>query len=189
MTPDSLSGGFATPPLDAARAFRVLIDTLARPGSIRRLAGAMPPAPLSQAGGTLALTLLDGTTPVHLAGAHDTPALRDWLTFHTGAPLVEATEAIFAFGTWEALLPVDRFAIGSAEYPDRAATLIIDMPSLEAEGAVLSGPGLKQSARLSLPQTAPFRANHALFPLGFDCYLTCGDRIAGLPRSTTVRDA
>ena len=37
-------------------------------------------------------------------------------------------------GTWDALLPLDRFAIGTPEYPDRAATLVIDVddyPSIE----------------------------------------------------------
>jgi alpha-D-ribose 1-methylphosphonate 5-triphosphate synthase subunit PhnH len=188
MITDSLSGGFATPSIDAAHAFRDVLDVLARPGTIRSLAAAHPPAPLSVAAGTLALTLLDGTTPVHLAGAHDCAALRDWLTFHTGAPLVAAAEAAFAFGTWQALHPLDRFAIGTPEYPDRAATLVIDCPTLSNEGARLSGPGIKGSAHLSLPATAPFRANRALFPLGFDAFLTCGDRIAGLPRSTIVED-
>jgi alpha-D-ribose 1-methylphosphonate 5-triphosphate synthase subunit PhnH len=189
MTPDSLTGGFAAPPLEAARAFRAALDALARPGTIRPLAGATPPAPLSVAAGTLALTLLDGTTPVHLAGAHDCTPLRDWLTFHTGAPLVGADRAAFAFGTWEALLPVERFAIGTPEYPDRAATLVIEMPALSATGARLTGPGIDGEARLSLPATAPFRANRALFPLGFDAFLTCGFDVAGLPRSTIVGDA
>ena len=188
MTPDALTGGFATPPLDAARAFRAALDALSRPGTICRLDGATPPAPMSVAAGTLALVLLDGTTPVHLAGAHDCAAVRDWLTFHTGAPLVGAAEAAFAFGPWEALLPVDRFAIGTPEYPDRAATLVIEVPVLEPAGARLAGPGIRDAARLSLPETAAFRANRALFPLGFDAFLTCGDRIAGLPRSTIVGD-
>ena len=188
MTPDALTGGFDTPALDSARAFRAILDALARPGTIHHLGTAAPPAPLSRAAGTLALTLLDGTTPVHLAPSHDTAALRDWLTFHTGAPLVAAAEASFAFGSWEALQPLDRFAIGTPEYPDRAATLVIDGVPLVPEGAVLSGPGIRDAARLSLPAAAPFIANRALFPLGFDCFLTDGDRIAGLPRSTIVRD-
>ena len=29
---------------------------------------------------------------------------------------------------------------------------------------------------------------NALFPLGFDAFLTCGTRVAGLPRSTRVED-
>lgn len=188
MIEDHLGGGFANPSIDTAHAFRALLDVLARPGTIRRIEGARPPAPLSPAAGTLALALLDGTTPVHLAGAHDCAALRDWLTFHTGAPFVAAEKAAFAFGTWEAIHPLDRFPTGTPDYPDRAATLVIDCASLASEGARLSGPGIRGSARLSLPEIAPFRANHALFPLGFDTFLTCGDRIAGLPRSTIVED-
>jgi alpha-D-ribose 1-methylphosphonate 5-triphosphate synthase subunit PhnH len=189
MTPDILSGGFAAPPLDSARAFRTILDALARPGTIHDLTTATPPAPLSRAAGTLALTLLDGTTPVHLAGGHDTPDTRAWITFHTGAPFVTAAEATFVFGTWETLLPLDRFAIGTPEYPDRAATLVIETPTLANDGVWLSGPGIRGTAQLSLPATAPFIANRALFPLGFDAFLTCSDRIAGLPRSTIVRDA
>ena len=91
-------------------------------------------------------------------------------------------------GSWEALTPVSRFAIGTPEYPDRAATLIIEMPALAQTGARLTGPGIKDSARLSLPEVAAFQANRALWPLGFDAFLTAGDQVAGLPRSTIVED-
>ncbi|NBE07496.1 phosphonate C-P lyase system protein PhnH [Paragemmobacter ruber] len=185
---DALAGGFADPPLEAARAFRALLDVMARPGRIADLGGAVPPAPLSVAAGTVALTLLDGTTPVHLAGAHDVAAVREWITFHTGAPLVGAEAAMFAIGTWEALQPVGRFAIGTPEYPDRACTLIVERAELLAEGARLTGPGIRDHAHLSLPEVAAFRANRALFPLGFDCVFTAGGRVAALPRSTIVED-
>jgi len=183
---DALTGGFADAPVQSARAFRAVLDALSRPGVIVMLAGAAPPAPLSAAAGVLVLTLVDGTTPLHLAGGHDTPALRDWITFHTGAPLVGPAEAVFVIGIWEALQPVSRFAIGRADYPDRAASLIVEMPRLEASGARLTGPGIATEAHLSLPEVAAFQANRALFPLGFDTYLTCGSRLAGLPRSTRV---
>lgn len=183
---DALTGGFADAPVQSARAFRAVLDALSQPGVIVMLAGAAPPAPLSAAAGVLVLTLVDGTTPLHLAGGHDTPALRDWITFHTGAPLVGPAEAVFVIGIWEALQPVSRFAIGRADYPDRAASLIVEMPRLEASGARLTGPGIATEAHLSLPEVAAFQANRALFPLGFDTYLTCGSRLAGLPRSTRV---
>jgi alpha-D-ribose 1-methylphosphonate 5-triphosphate synthase subunit PhnH len=184
-----LDGGFADAAAQSARAFRGLLTALAQPGTLVALDGASPPAPLSQAAGVAALVLLDPTTPVHLAGGHDCPAVRDWLTFHTGAPLVGAAEAGFAIGTWAALCPVDRFAMGTPEYPDRAVTLIVEMPGLSADGAVLRGPGIDGTAALSLPETAAFIANRARFPLGFDTFLTCGDLLAGLPRSTIVGDA
>ncbi|MCC5971975.1 MAG: phosphonate C-P lyase system protein PhnH [Pararhodobacter sp.] len=186
MTETTFDGGFTNAPIEAATAFRAALDALSRPGTISTLTGATPPAPLSQAAGVLALTLFDATTPVHLAGAHDTPALRDWLVFHTGAPLVSAENASFAIGTWDALHPVTRFSPGTPDYPDRAATLIIEMPALTPQGARLRGPGIKDTARLSLPDTATFQTNHARFPLGFDTFLTSGNKLAGLPRSTQV---
>lgn len=188
MSTQYLDGGFADPPRDAAHAFRGALQALSRPGRIETLAGATPPAPCSPAAGALLLTLCDGTTPVHLAPSHDTDALRSWITFHTGAPFAEAEQAAFALGTWDALQPLDRFAIGTPEYPDRAATLFIEMPELSATGARLTGPGIETEAHLSLPQTAAFQANRAHFPLGFDCFFTCGDQVAGLPRSTRVEE-
>jgi len=182
----SMTGGFADAPVQSARAFRVALDVLSRPGLIAAVTGAVPPAPLSVAAGVLVLVLVDGTTPVHLAGAWDCAAVRDWITFHCGAPLVGPDEAVFAIGDWATLQPVDRFAIGRADYPDRSATLIVEMAALATEGMRLSGPGIAGSARLSLPDVAAFQDNRALFPLGFDTYLTCGDRMTGLPRSTRV---
>ena len=188
LTAETLGGGFDDAPIQSSRAFRAALDAMARPGRIHDIGGATPPAPLSVAAGTLLLTLADGTTPVHLAGDADCDALRGWITFHTGAPLVAAEAAVFAVGRWAALAPLGRFAIGTPDYPDRAATLIIEMPALEAEGSVLTGPGIRTQARLTLPDPGAFRANHALFPLGFDAFLTCGNRVAGLPRSTRVED-
>ena len=185
---DALTGGFAHAPQQSARAFRQVLEAMARPGTIWAVEGAAPPAPVSVAGGVVLLTLCDGTTPLHLAGAANCAAVRDWVTFHTGAPLVAAEEATFALGTWADLQPVDRFAIGQPDYPDRAATLIVEMPSLAQDGARLTGPGIRDAARLSLPEVAAFQANRALFPLGFDTIFCAGSQIAGLPRSTRVED-
>ena len=186
MIATALSGGFADTPIEAARAFRQILEAMSRPGSIRQVAGATPPAPLSVAAGTVLLTLVDPTTRLHLAGAADCPDVRDWVAFHLGAPLVPAEEADFALGTWEALHPVSRFRIGEPDYPDRSATLIVEMDRLVNHGPALAGPGIELVTWLNLPETAAFRANRALFPLGFDIILTSGDRIAGLPRSTRV---
>ena len=183
-----LSGGFADPAPEAAIAFRALLDAMARPGRIHSVAGARPPAPLSVAAGVVLLTLTDATTPLHLAGAADCREVRDWIAFHTGAPLVAAEQARFAVGTWADLHPLARFAVGDPEYPDRSATLIVELGRLEPEGARLTGPGIRDHHRLSLPETAAFRANRALFPLGFDTIFTRGDRLAALPRSTRVED-
>jgi len=182
----AMTGGFDDAPVQSARAFRAALDALSRPGMIVTVTGAVPPAPLSVAAGVLLLTLVDGTTPVHLAGDWDCALVRDWITFHCGAPLVSPQDAVFAVGCWAALQPVGRFAIGRADYPDRAATLIVEMPLLVNDRMRLAGPGIADTALLSLPEVAAFQDNRALFPLGFDAFLTCGDRLAGLPRSTRV---
>lgn len=186
MTTEALTGGFDTPALQSARAFRAILDAMARPGTIHKVEGAAPPAPLSVAAGVALLTLADATTPVHLAGTANCQTLRDWVAFHIGAPLVEADRADFAVGTWEDLQPVNRFRIGDPDYPDRSATLIIEVDRLTNHGATLTGPGIAIATWLSLPETVAFAANRSLFPLGFDCLFTLGNRLAGLPRSTRV---
>lgn len=186
MNAHALEGGFTEAPVQSARAFREILEAMARPGSIRRLQGARPPQPLSVAAGVALLVLTDPTTKLHLAGPSDCPAVRAWVAFHIGAPLVPAGEADFALGTWEALQPVTRFRIGQPDYPDRSATLIVECMQLVNHGPCLTGPGIETATWLNLPETAAFRANRALFPLGFDTLLTAGDRIAGLPRSTRV---
>jgi len=186
MSADALAGGFTEAPIQSARAFREVLAAMARPGTIRQVAGALPPAPVSIAAGVVLLTLCDGTTPLHLSGAADCQAMRDWVAFHIGAPLVAADDAAFALGRWEDLLPATRFRIGQPDYPDRSATLIVEQDRLTNQGPALTGPGIETATWLNLPETTAFRANRALFPLGFDTIFTAGDRIAGLPRSTRV---
>ncbi|MEM1078175.1 MAG: phosphonate C-P lyase system protein PhnH [Pseudomonadota bacterium] len=187
MQAEMLEGGFDDPPMQAANAFRSVMESMARPGTIHRISGAVPPAPLSPAAGAVLLTLCDGDTPIHLACAHDTSEIRGWIAFHTGAPLAGRADCAFALGCFEALMPLEDYPMGTPEYPDRSTTLILELHRLEASGAELRGPGIKDKAHLSLPEIAPFQANRACFPLGLDFILTAGDRVAALPRSTEVR--
>lgn len=186
MQEQALKGGFSQAPVQAAHAFRAALEAMARPGRIETLSGALPPAPLSVAAGTLLLTLADPETPVYLAPSHDLPELRDWITFHTGAPLTDAGEAAFAVGQWSALMPLDAYRIGVPEYPDRSTTLIVELPELKAQGATLRGPGIKDTAKLHLPAISPFQQNATLFPLGLDFFFTADDQLAALPRTTKV---
>ncbi|SHE82348.1 alpha-D-ribose 1-methylphosphonate 5-triphosphate synthase subunit PhnH [Ruegeria intermedia] len=187
MTPQTrFSGGFTDAPVQAAHAFRAAMTVMARPGEIRQLVGATPPEGLSVAAGTLLLTLSDPDTGVYLAGAADSPAVRQWLTFHTGAPLVPAAQADFAVGLWQDLMPLEQYRIGTPEYPDRSATLIVECGVLHQSGATLRGPGIRDTARLALPDVAALQANSDLYPLGCDFFFTCGDTVAALPRSTRI---
>lgn len=176
-----ISGGFTDAPRQSATAFRALLDAMSRPGQWQQITGATPPAPLSPAAGAVILTLADPNTPLHLAGALDCPDVRYWITFHTAAPLVPASDASIVIGNWQDLQPLDRFAIGTPEYPDRAATLIVTLDAPPAPNARLTGPGIRDAIAAFCPGDRP-----TAFPLGLDLILAAQEQIMGLPRSTNV---
>lgn len=181
----ALTGGFANPAHDSANAFRPILRAMARPGTVEPVSGAQAPG-LSIAAATVIATLCDPETPLFLGASVDMPALRDWITFQTGAPIVAAPDAMFALGRWQDM-PLDEFAIGTAQYPDRSATLIVECDALDVTGgATLRGPGIRDTARMTLPDADALRANAALFPLGLDFLWTCEGAVAALPRSTKV---
>ncbi|WP_298259955.1 phosphonate C-P lyase system protein PhnH [uncultured Litoreibacter sp.] len=186
MQAQTLSGGFADTATASAVAFRQVMEAMARPGTIHMVTGAAPPAPLSPATGVVLLTLCDPDTPVHLSGALDCDAVRTWIAFHTGAPVVGPSHCVFAVGGWDDLTPLSAYQIGTPQYPDRSATLIVQVDQLEPNGAILSGPGIKDTHSLSLPETRAFQLNAGHFPFGLDFIFTCGDRVAALPRTTVV---
>ncbi len=186
MQSEALTGGFMDPAIQSAHAFRSVMEAMARPGTMHEISGAVPPTPLSPAAGAVLLTLCDTETPVFLAGALDCNAVRSWLAFHTGAPLAGPSHCMFAVGAWSDLGPLNAYPIGTSEYPDRSATLIVECPEIIASGAILTGPGIKDKAALSLPELEAFQHNRMLFPLGLDFIFTNGNRLAALPRTTEV---
>jgi len=123
------------------------------------------------------------------------PAAADWLRFHTGARLA-ATPADAAFAVLASaagMPPLAAFAAGSVEAPERSATLLLEVASLDAGPAVeWRGPGIlgMQTVRIAgLPDDfwAQWHANHASFPQGVDLVFTCASVALGLPRTTRVR--
>jgi alpha-D-ribose 1-methylphosphonate 5-triphosphate synthase subunit PhnH len=184
----ALSGGFLDAPVQSSQSFRVIMNAMAKPGQIGQLGGATPPNGISVACGTLLLTLCDADTKVHLAGGMATQLIRDWLTFHTGAQICDAAHADFAIGTWQDVVPLTQYSVGTDQYPDRSCSLIVELPALTNVGVRLTGPGIRHQINLSLPDIAPFQLNAALFPLGCDFYFTAADRIAAMPRTSKVED-
>lgn len=187
MVLSSLEGGFGDAPIQSAQAFRKIMNVMAKPGLIEELSFASPPAKLSPAAGTLLLTLCDAQTPIYLAGEYDNSAIKEWIMFHCNAPFSNAENCMFALGSWEGLRPVTQYKIGTAEYPDRSATLIVEVEELSSNGYKLSGPGIKETNQLSLPSLEAFQKNALLFPLGLDFYFSSGDKLAALPRTTKVK--
>ncbi|RYE87424.1 MAG: phosphonate C-P lyase system protein PhnH, partial [Hyphomicrobiales bacterium] len=115
----AIEGGFADPVTAGQRAFKAVMDALARPGTLQRLPGeASPPTPLPPGLAEIALTLCDHESPVWLdADLVSENAVLEWVRFHTGATLVNEPErADFAFVT-TTLPALSSFALGSDEYP------------------------------------------------------------------------
>jgi alpha-D-ribose 1-methylphosphonate 5-triphosphate synthase subunit PhnH len=193
----SLAPGFHDPQLDAQRVFRQLLQAMARPGQIvpiDRLPEA--PKPLSGAAAALALTLFDLDTPIWLDEALRSAA-GDYLAFHTGAPaMAEVDEAAFVLVADGKHLPdLSKIALGDAEYPERAATIIVQVEGLRIEaGHRLRGPGILGHVDINVDGLAPgfwteLRRNHKRFPLGFDAMLVAGDMVLALPRTVVLDEA
>lgn len=197
MNAEAVAGGFAAPVFDAQATFRAVLDALARPGRVLALPRRpAPPPPLSPGAAAIALTLLDGDTPVFLdRRLAEAGAVAHWLAFHTGAPrAADPAEAMFALvADPGAAPPLGAFPKGTAEYPDRSATLVVQVATCTggADAAILAGPGIDGEARLAPAPLPPgfweqARANHALYPRGVDILFVGPDGIAGLPRSSRI---
>lgn len=190
----ALAAGFADISHDSQRVFRSVLDAFSHPGRIVDVPAKVETAgALSVAATAFVLTLIDRETPLWLAPEFDTAEMRDFVRFHTGAPIVaDIAAAVFGLATPARQPMLDGFAIGSDPYPDRSATLVIQVPALRGGPALtLRGPGIDGSATASiagLPASfwSEWAANHALFPCGVDVVFAAGSELMALPRSIAV---
>lgn len=192
--PDVLNSGFTDAVHQSQQVFRCVLEAMSRPGRIIDLPDNdfQPPDGLGKGAAQIALTLLDFETAVWLDA--DANQAHNYLTFHCGCRVVTETQQA------QYLLISDAAAfdhlrdlhIGTDEHPEIAATVIIEVAGLSNEGGTrLRGPGIDGNSHLHIgnaPQTLWQRVadNAALFPRGIDLILTCGNRIAAIPRSTRL---
>jgi alpha-D-ribose 1-methylphosphonate 5-triphosphate synthase subunit PhnH len=199
MTGSTERRGFADPARQSQQIFRSAMEAMARPGTIQPIVSCLAaPAPLLSSAAALALTLLDYETSVWLdAPLAAAEGVTEFLRFHTGAAIASSpAKAAFALiAAPEALPPLENFALGTNDYPDRSTTLIIQTETLRADqGWALSGPGVPPSgARLKaspLPDAfhAQREALQELFPCGIDCFFVAAASLAALPRTTVLKD-
>ena len=195
---EALRGGFADPVFNSQSVFRGVLTALSRPGQIVDLPAVVAaPPPLAVGAAAIVAALADDTTPVFLDPPLSHGSVPAWVGFHTGAPVIAdpalATFAVVAEPAESRLFHA--FQLGTAEYPDRATTLIQQVPNLQGgPELVLTGPGIDGAVRIA-PHPLPtnfikhLQANRALFPRGIDLFLVAGAKIVGLPRSTRVSEA
>lgn len=190
-----VNAGFSDPVGTSQAVFRDALEALAHPGQlVGVIASAKAPVGVHAASCALLLALLDQDTQLWvspgLAGG-DAPG---YFRFHTGCALnANPAAADFALVAAPSELPaLDRFASGSEAYPDRSATLVVQVPTLEAGcGWTLSGPGIRSTRCLSAGGlgegfVAQWAQNRRGFPCGVDLFFACGAHLAGLSRTTRL---
>jgi alpha-D-ribose 1-methylphosphonate 5-triphosphate synthase subunit PhnH len=192
----SVGPGFADPVLESQAAFRGCLSALATPGALVSVGAGLEPLPgMHAAASALLLALLDQDTRLWISPGFATSPVATTLKFHTGCTFAASPgEADFALvSAAEELPPLDAFSAGSAEYPERSATVVLQVPVILGAGWRLTGPGIRGEARLSVPALGAgflpqWERNRARFPRGIDLYLTCGEILCGLPRTTRIEN-
>jgi len=191
----AIEAGFTDPVDDANAVFRQVLDALAHPGRIVRIAqpARVPRGSLGRAAIGVAMALADFETPVWLdeaaapAGSH--------LRFHCNCAIVsEPDQASFLLVAEAAGVPdLATLPLGSDTYPDQGATLVIEVAALDPFGALtLMGPGIDGQTQLGVGglRAGFWEARAALaplFPRGIDLLLAQGDRLVAIPRTTIIR--
>jgi alpha-D-ribose 1-methylphosphonate 5-triphosphate synthase subunit PhnH len=175
-------------PLMSQAVFRVLLESLARPGRVFQL-----PAVGDEVGpGIVPLALAVVGSKVAVAGA---PEWQARICRATGASPVDIEEAslVAIYGTAETET-ITRLRRGSAEAPEDGAKVGLACGALTEAGAgettiELKGPGVPGRTLLGVDGVGrevfdALRAANAMFPAGVDVWLVDErGRVAGLPRS------
>ena len=175
-------------PLASQAVFRVLLESLARPGRVFQL-----PAVGAESGpGIVPLALAVIGSKVAVAGS---PSWQQRICRATGAQPAGPEEAdlVAIYGTAEAQT-ISRLQRGSAAAPEDGAKVGLACRALSQGGPgettiELSGPGVPGQLRLGVDGVGPevfdaLCAANAMFPAGVDVWLVDEHgQVAGLPRS------
>lgn len=163
--------------------YDALMWALSRPGLSRQLPSADPRA--------IVETLIDRECQVFCEDRHiEDAALR------VGAKLVAPAAADHLFLSKEPLGEVlTSLRQGSDMYPEDGATLILPAQLGAAELGTgqrvqCSGPGVNGTVDVAIAGISPdfwsTRTKLMRYPMGFDLFFLDGDRVLGIPRSTSV---
>ena len=182
---------------DAQAHFRILLDSMARPGKINTLSinDIQPPAGIHRASVLVGFALLNADASFHVLGA-ETETITRYLILNTSGVPAEHTDADFLFMSGATNTPLVLEAkAGTLPYPEDSATLVIDTTTISAEpipdalALTLRGPGVKEGktvfvSGLNSLLLDAVREQNLEFPLGIDMILTdAQDRILCIPRS------
>lgn len=180
---------------DSQDTFRVLLNALSRPGTIKEIDVKLtPPSGLNVACAAACLTLFDLETIIWLQPRLD-EEIKNWLLFHTGCRFIEDTkQADFAvIGDINNMPPLSQFKQGTPVYPENSTTLLItveekDFSLTSSNLPILTGAGINQQITMPINLSDSFwqqwQQNYNSYPLGIDIYFFSENKIIGLPRTS-----
>ena len=191
-----LQPGFKDPVHEAQNVFRTLLHVMSHPGELQKVdTFNQNDLPLNPVMAATALTLLDYETPYWLSESLNHDEISSYITFHTGASKVtDSKDAAFIFvGEIPELPAMNQICLGTPDYPDKSASIIINTNSFETGKKVqLSGPGIETTCQFQVQGLQEdfwsiAQENHKQYPLGVD-FIFCSTQgeIAALPRSTKM---
>jgi len=181
----------------SSTSFRILLDAMSKPGTVHDVSIVMDEVTVLNKGSVLALlTLCDHESPVWLNDNVDVDEVKEFIRFNCSSPITtNKADAMFAvFDGMPDFEGLKEFSIGTADYPDRSLTMIVQIKALSEElGVALQGPGIKSVNYLKADDVSDdfwtwLRVNNSRFPLGIDVILTTDKSVAALPRTVRVME-
>jgi len=193
------------PVRDTQVTFRVLLDAMARPGTVKQLPVAARDAPVNPWLVAVLVTLLDHEVSLAVEPFDGDEDLERFVRQRTAVASATVEGADFVVASSDRLdprLPV-RLRQGTLAYPNDSATLLVLVATLDqsptpaaAGGLVLdlAGPGVPAGHRVRIggldPALFEARDDVAEYPCGIDVILVDPDgRVCALPRTTAIQVA
>lgn len=181
---------------DAQIHFRTILDCMSRPGKVNHIGEIkiQTPAEWHPASALVAFALLN--RDVTFYANNNSQIIAEYLTVNTSANPTAVNKADFVFinglDNGEVLLNTN---IGVLEYPEKSATVIIDVeniydvPKDQTHEIILQGPGVETEKRVYVRNISSsileaLKEQNSEYPLGVDVILTDREgNIMCIPRS------
>ena len=182
---------------DAQQQFRIILDSMSRPGKINRMPqmDIEPPAGINNAAVLIGFALLNADVSFFVT-SDNSAAITPYIALNTTAQPKSILDADFIFmdGLDDEAIIADA-KTGTLSYPEESATIIISVDEINEDALAesikltLKGPGIETESQVSIKGINPeilnaVKEQNLEFPLGIDVMLVDKDnRIVCIPRS------
>ncbi|MDK2947532.1 MAG: alpha-D-ribose 1-methylphosphonate 5-triphosphate synthase subunit PhnH [Methanolobus sp.] len=184
---------------DSQNIFRILIDSMAKPGKINELPSIeiMPPVD-NHYPFLVLMTLLDREISFTVCGddAIDLQSVSEYIELNTGSRLAGANNCDFmlVYGGSSNGQVCDA-KLGTLRFPDDSSTAVYDVDSISSSGNLmleLTGPGIKDKCVIGIDGIERSEIEDLVslkeYPLGIDAIFSDKNgKIVCIPRSTNVK--